>query len=89
MSNSLAPEHPPRKGKTLLARIIIDVRLPDGSEYSYVIRANSEYCASLTPGATISINKGEVANPIARRNQRLHLICSPALSIGMGKRSRG
>lgn len=107
-NKSLAPERPPRKGKTLLARIIgytvlggliafvlaviigiivpteertytgpaevvksykqkslctIDVRLSDGTEYSYVIRSTSEYCASFTPGATINIKKGRVANP--------------------------
>jgi hypothetical protein len=105
---SLAPERPPRKGKTLLARIIgytilggfialvlaffisfivpseersytgpaevvksykqkslctIDVRLSDGTGYSYVIRADLEYCSSFTPGATINIKKGRVANP--------------------------
>ena len=41
----------------------IDVRLSDRTEYSYVIRANSEYCASFTLGSTINIKNGDVANP--------------------------
>lgn len=41
----------------------IDVRLSDGTEYSYVVRTKSDYCRSFTPGATININDGRVANP--------------------------
>ena len=41
----------------------IDVGLSDGTKYSYVIRSTSAYCASFTPGATINIKNGRVANP--------------------------
>lgn len=42
----------------------IDVRLPEGAEYSYVIRVREKgYCETFTPGATINIKNGDVTNP--------------------------
>lgn len=42
----------------------IDVQLSDGAEYSYVIRVRKKgYCETFTPGATINIKNGKVANP--------------------------